>query len=126
MFKHFSFPLDLAALNAEKILRCTPDKNLSFKMMDEIYKKQNFWAVGSDIKKINKLLIEVVENFGLTKKDLQLCLQDEKLQDKILEERINAQKKYKITSTPTIFINEKKYEKDQNYKTFKKEIDKNL
>ena len=33
------------------------------------------------------------------------CLEDEK-QDDILNQRIEAQKKYKIESTPTIFINE--------------------
>ena len=30
-------------------------------------------------------------------------------QEQILNERIEAQKKYKIQSTPTIFINEKQY-----------------
>ena len=35
-------------------------------------------------------------------------------------------KKYKINSTPTIFINDKKYEGKHNYKDFKKEIKKLL
>ena len=35
------------------------------------------------------------------------CLNN-KSQDEILEQRIEAQKKYKIESTPTIIINEKK------------------
>jgi protein-disulfide isomerase len=39
-----------------------------------------------------------------------------------LNERIEAQKKYKIQSTPTIFINDKKYEGDHKYKTFKKAV----
>ena len=38
------------------------------------------------------------------------CLDNENSQDEILNERIEAQKKYNIQSTPTIFINEKKYE----------------
>ena len=37
-------------------------------------------------------------------------LKNENVQDQILNERIEAQKKYKIQSTPTIFINEKKYQ----------------
>ena len=54
------------------------------------------------------------------------CLQDDKVQDKILSQRIEAQKKYKIESTPTIIINEKKYSNKVDYLKFKKVIEKNL
>ena len=42
------------------------------------------------------------------------CLKNENAQDQILNQRIEAQKKYKIQSTPTIFINEKKYKVNIN------------
>ena len=48
------------------------------------------------------------------------------MQNQILNERIEAQKKYNIQSTPTIFINEKKYEGKHEYKSFDKEIKKLL
>ena len=54
------------------------------------------------------------------------CLKDGDTQDQILNERIDAQKKYKIDSTPTIIINEKKYLGKTDYKKFKKFIEKNL
>ena len=54
------------------------------------------------------------------------CLKNENVQDEILEQRIEAQKKYKIESTPTIIINEKKYTGKIDYKKFKKAIDKKL
>ena len=54
------------------------------------------------------------------------CLKNEDVQDQILNERIEAQKKYKIQSTPTIYINEKKYKDKHKYKQFKKEIEKLL
>ena len=54
------------------------------------------------------------------------CLKNDKAQDEILNQRINAQKKYKIESTPTIIINEKKYTGKVNYNQFKKAIEKNL
>ena len=54
------------------------------------------------------------------------CLKDEKTQDEILNQRIDAQKKYKIDSTPTIIINGKKYTSKVDYETFKKIIEKNL
>ena len=54
------------------------------------------------------------------------CLKSEKAQDNVLNQRIEAQKKYKIDSTPTILINEKKYDGKIDYKQFKKAIEKNL
>ena len=54
------------------------------------------------------------------------CLKNNEVQDEILNERIKAQKKYKIDSTPTILVNEKKYNNKIDYKAFKKIIDKNL
>jgi|TARA_B100001059_G_C17798361_1_gene564568 protein-disulfide isomerase len=125
-FEHHAFPLDLAALNAEVIIRCQVDTNKKFKLLEEIYKKQNFWAVGSDINKINDLIKEVGVNFDLSKDKMNKCLEDNKAQDEILNQRIEAQKKYKIESTPTIIVNEKKYTSKVDYKTFKKLIDKNL
>jgi protein-disulfide isomerase len=57
---------------------------------------------------------------------MDACLKDEDVQEQILNERIEAQKKYKIQSTPTIFINKKKYEGEHEYKQFKKVIKKSL
>ena len=54
------------------------------------------------------------------------CLKSDQIQDEILEQRIEAQKKYKIDSTPTIIINEKKYSGKVDYIQFKKAIDKKL
>ena len=125
-FEHHAFPLDLAALNAEIVVRCHADINKNFKLLEEMYNKQKFWAVGSDINKINELLKKVGEDFNLTNEKINNCLKDEKAQEDILNQRIEAQKQYKIESTPTIIINEKKYTSKVDYKTFKKFIDKNL
>jgi|TARA_B100000767_G_scaffold202032_1_gene188918 protein-disulfide isomerase len=123
-FEHHSFPLDLGALNAEIIVRCHLDNNKRFKLLGEIYKKQNKWAVGSDINVINELIKKIGLDSGLSDAKMNKCLEEESVQDQILNERIEAQKKYKIQSTPTIFINENKYENDHEYKSFKKVIDK--
>ena len=55
-FEHHAFPLDLAALNAEVVVRCQTDIDKKFKLLEKIYEKQKSWAIGSDINKINKLL----------------------------------------------------------------------
>ena len=125
-FEHHSFPLDLAALNAEIIIRCHTDINKEFQLLGEIYEKQNQWAVGSDINNINESIKKVGLNSGLSEDKMNDCLNDENSQNQILNERIEAQKKYKIQSTPTIFINDKKYDGKHEYKAFKKAIEKNL
>ena len=125
-FEHHAFPLDLAALNAEIIVRCQTNNDTKFKLLGEIYKKQTFWAIGSDINKINNLIKKVGSDFDLTENKMDGCLKNSDAQDEILNQRVEAQKKYKIEATPTIFINEKKYSGKVNYKSFKKVIEKNL
>ena len=125
-FEHHAFPLDLAALNAEIVVRCQTKNEKKFELLDEIYNKQKFWAVGSDINKINELIKEVGLGFNLSEEKMDKCLKDNSVQDEILNLRIEAQKKYKIESTPTVLVNEKKYSSKIDYKSFKKVIDKNL
>ena len=125
-FEHHSFPLDLAALNAEIIIRCLEDTDKKFQLLSEIYKKQNQWAVGSDINIINESIKKIGLDAGLNNVKMDSCLKNESAQDQILNERIEAQKKYEIQSTPTIFINEKKYKGEHKYKSFKKKIEKLL
>jgi protein-disulfide isomerase len=125
-FEHRAFPLDLAALNAEKILQCAPDPQTNINFLTELYKKQKKWTVGSDIKSINESIKKIGEEFGLTEEQMNKCLADKDLEEKILNERIKAQKSYKVKSTPTIYLNKKKYEGKRDYKSFKKAIDKLL
>ena len=125
-FEHRAFPLDLAALNAEKILQCAPDPQTNINFLTELYKKQKKWTVGSDIKSINESVKKIGEEFGLTEEQMNKCLADKDLEEKILNERIKAQKSYKVKSTPTIYLNKKKYEGKRDYKSFKKAIDKLL
>ena len=125
-FEHVAFPLDLAALNAEKILRCNENFKTNYKFLTKIYQKQNKWATGSDIDAINNSIKDIGKDFSLTEDVMNKCLNDKNLEEKILNERISAQKNYKISSTPTIYINEEKYEGKRDYKSLKKTIDKLL
>ena len=125
-FEHHAFPLDLAALNAEIVVRCHNDNKKKFELLGKYYKEQKKWAVGSDINKINELLKKVGVEIDFEIEKMDNCLKNDKAQDEILNQRINAQKKYKIESTPTIIINEKKYTGKVNYNQFKKAIEKKL
>ena len=125
-FEHHAFPLDLAALNAEIIVRCHVDNDKKFELLKKIYKKQKVWAVGSDINKINESIKKIGSEINLSIDKMDKCLKNDKKQDEILNQRIEAQKKYKIESTPTIFINEKKYTGKIDYNQFKKALEKKL
>ena len=125
-FEHHAFPLDLAALNAEIVVRCHVDNITKIKLLGKMYEKQKIWAVGSDINKINESIKKIGLELNLDDVKMDECLKSEKAQDNVLNQRIEAQKKYKIDSTPTILINEKKYDGKIDYKQFKKAIEKNL
>ena len=121
-YEHHAFPLDLAALNAEKVLGCVENDEKKLKLLNELYKNQDSWARGSDINSINQKIFKITNNYGLNNDKNKRCLNDQDLEDEILNERINASKKYSIEATPTILINEKKYSGQHNYEDFKKAI----
>jgi len=117
------FPLDQAAFNASKLLHCL-DKKKQMAFLDIIYETQSVWTNGSNIDDINKNLKKIVKNLGISSVQFDKCLIDEVISDKILNDRIEANKKYSINSTPTIIINEKKLEGSASFKNIKKKIEK--
>ena len=110
------FPLDQASFNASKLLHCL-DKEKRINFLDIIYKDQKKWTAGSDIRDINQNLKKI------SSEKFDRCLLNEKISDKILNKRIESNKKYSIDSTPTIIINEKKLEGSANFKNIKKSIE---
>ena len=75
---------------------------------------------------INDSIKKIGLEIDLKEEEMNKCLKNDQSQDEILNLRIEAQKKYKIESTPTIFINEKRYLGAIDYKQFKKVLEKNL
>ncbi len=116
------FPLDQAAFNVSKLLHCL-DKNKQMVFMDTIYQTQNEWTNGSNIDDINVNLKKIVKTMGIDSEKFEKCLVDEVISDKILNERIDAMKKYSIEATPTVIINEKKLDGSANFKNIKKKIE---
>ena len=118
-FRHF--PLDIVALNASKISQCKEDQSLEIMM--SLYSDQQAWIKGKTIEEANENLKKFVENknFNL---DFEKCISDKKIEDFVLNDRIEGTKKFKVNSTPTIIINGKKFEKTLNYKNLKKSLEK--
>jgi len=116
------FPLDQAAFNVSKLLHCVEKKNqISF--MDNIYKNQMQWSGGSNIEDININLKKIAKVFGIDNDQFEKCLINVNISDKILNNRIDAVKKYSISATPTIIINEEKLDDFPNFKNIKKQVE---
>ncbi len=118
-FRHF--PLDIVALNASKISQCKQDQSLE--IMTNLYSDQQAWIKGKTIEEANENLKKFVKNKNFTL-DFEKCINDKKIEDFVLSDRIEGAKKFEINSTPTIIINGKKFEKTLNYKNLKKSLEK--
>ena len=116
-----NFPLDIAAFNASKIAHCRNDGKSE--ILHHLYNNQSSWVRGSTIEDLNKNLKKVVQESGF-KLDFDKCIADSKIEDFILEDRIDGAKNYKIEATPTLIINDEKFENPKNYKKLKKYIEK--
>ena len=116
-----NFPLDLAGLNASKIAHCKNDGKSD--ILHFLYYNQDIWTKGETIEQIN-LNLKAVINKGNFEIDFNKCINNKKIEDRILEDRIEGVKKFEINSTPTLIINNKKFDKPLTYKNLKKAIEK--
>ena len=118
-FRHF--PLDAAAFNASKIAQCKEDQSL--KILESLYSSQQAWVKGSTIDEVNDHLKKFIKKEGF-KIDFEKCINDKEIEDFVLNDRIEGAKKFNINATPTIIINNEKFEKSLNYKNLKKSLEK--
>jgi len=118
-FRHF--PLDIAAFNAAKITQCKSDQGLE--ILESLYLNQQAWVKGNTVEDINSNLKEYLKIKGF-KIDFEKCIENKLIEDFVLNDRIEGSKNFKINATPTIIINNKKFEKSLNYKNLKKSLEK--
>ena len=118
-FRHF--PLDIAAFNASKVAQCKNDGNAD--ILESLYANQQKWVKGSSIEEANKNLQIFLKNEGFSI-DFESCVNNKNIEDFVLNDRIDGSKKFKVNSTPTIIINNEKFEKKLNYKNLKKALEK--
>ena len=118
-FRHF--PLDVAAFNASKVSQCKNDGQSE--ILNSLYLNQQKWVKGKTIEEVNENLKKFLrsEEFNI---DFNQCTTNKKIEDFILNDRIEGVKKFKVNATPTIIINNEKFEKSLNYKNLKKTLEK--
>ena len=118
-FRHF--PLDVAAFNASKISQCK--SNESLKILNSLYSNQQEWVRGNTVEEINGNLKKFIKSQGF-EINFEKCIYNKEIEDFVLNDRIEGVKKFKVNATPTIIINDEKFEKTLNYKNLKKSLEK--
>lgn len=113
------YPADQLSVQAHQLAWCQGElKYLNFSKV--FYSTQDKWLTEKQpIQELKKIALKN----GLTEKQIDACLKNQELLDKILQVRIDGQKKYKITATPTIIINAKIYPRTLTFKEFQKVVD---
>ena len=118
-FRHF--PLDIAAFNAAKVSQCKQEQSLE--ILESLYSNQQAWIKGSTIEEVNENLKKFLINRGFNI-NYEDCINNKEIEDFVLNDRIEGTKNFKVNATPTIIINNKKFEKTLNYKNLKKTLEK--
>jgi protein-disulfide isomerase len=118
-FRHF--PLDIAAFNASKVSQCKNDGDS--KILNSLFANQQKWVKGSSAEEANNNLKKFLESEGFNV-DFEACINDKEIEDFVLNDRIDGVKKFEVNATPTIIINDEKFEKSLNYKNLKKALEK--
>ena len=118
-FRHF--PLDIAAFNASKVSQCKNDGDPT--ILNSLYANQQKWVKGSSIEEANKNLQKFLTSEGFDV-NFENCINNQEIEEFVLNDRIDGVKNFKVNATPTIIINNKKFEKSLNYKNLKKALEK--
>ena len=118
-FRHF--PLDMAAFNASKIAQC--NNNGKSDLLHFLFSNQKKWVIGETVEEINENLKKLLKDENIVI-DFEKCTNNKNIEDHVLNDRIEGVKKFKVNATPTIIINNKKFDKPLNYKNLKKSIEK--
>jgi protein-disulfide isomerase len=114
------FPLDNLAAAASMLARCAGEGK-TFPFISVLFAKQDDWAfVKTDPR---PELLKFAKQAGFTQESFEQCLTDQKLLDDISAVRARAADTFGVNSTPTFFINGKKFTGDQSIEAMAKEID---
>jgi len=118
------FPLNQAAFYASIVANCNAEIKSSY--TDSVYENYDIWTKSETGEEIIELLNNYGLQLGLEDNQLQSCLKDESLQNKLLSLQIAAQSNFGVESTPTFLIDGEKIQGNQPASEFIKVIKKKL
>ena len=114
------FPLDIKAAAGSMLSRCIANGDAAkyFAVTDLLFKTQSDWVM----KNTAESLARIGKQAGLTQEQVEACLKDQSLLDKIAADQKYASEVLKVDSTPTFFINGEKIKGETSIEEFEKRI----
>jgi protein-disulfide isomerase len=114
------FPLDIKAAAGSMLARCIAkdDSGKYFAVTDMLFKQQNDWAG----KNTTETLTRIGKQAGLSQQQVEDCLKDQALLDKIAADQKYASEILKVNSTPTFFVNGEMIKGETSFDEFDKKI----
>jgi protein-disulfide isomerase len=114
------FPLDIKAAAGSMLARCIAkdDSGKFFAVIDLLFKSQGDWVM----KNTTETLTRIGKQAGLTQQQVEDCLKDQALLDKIAADQKYASEVLKVNSTPTFFINGEVIKGEASFDEFEKKI----
>jgi protein-disulfide isomerase len=115
------FPLDIKAAAGSMLARCIAngDAPKYFAVTDMLFRQQNDWVA----KNTTETLARIGKQAGLSQQQVETCLKDQALLDKIAADQKYASDVLKVDSTPTFFINGERIKGEASFEEFQKRID---
>lgn len=97
------FPLDQLALAGAAVARCAgPERYYSF--LDVLFSQQRAWATAADPR---AALTQIARLGGMSAEQVEACFNDQKINDYILNSRLEGNQKFNVNATPTLILNGK-------------------
>ena len=114
------FPLDIKAAAGAMLARCIAkdDAPKYFAVIDLLFRQQNEWVM----KNTTETLMRIGKQAGLSQLQVEDCLKDQKLLEKIAADQKYANEVLKVNSTPTFFINGEMLKGETSFDEFSKRI----
>jgi protein-disulfide isomerase len=113
------FPLDVKAVAGAMLARCAAkdDSVKYFSVTDTLFKQQNDW-----VNNTRATLTQIGNDAGLSQQEVEDCLKDQGLFDKIAADQKYAREILKVRGTPTFFINGENIKGENALEDFEKKI----
>jgi protein-disulfide isomerase len=114
------FPLDIKAAAGSMLSRCIANGDAAkyFAVTDLLFRSQNDWVM----KNTTETLTRIGRQAGMSQPQVEACLKDQSLLDKIVADQKYASEVLKVDSTPTFFINGEKIKGETSFEDFQKKI----
>lgn len=119
-FVHRDFPLNEQSLHGSMLTRCQKRKVEYFDLLREMYRSSFFWSYSSQYR---EKIYKVAAQKGIKQSEVELCWEDQALKDELQLNKLKYFKEFKLTTTPTFFVNGRKIVGYRDYNQFKEIFD---